>query len=50
MEKLKGPEAGTLTPKCIYGMNQRTEELKNFALGMLPKNNDAVKTIAKLEQ
>jgi hypothetical protein len=31
MEQLKGPEAGTLTPKQIYNMNQRRDELKNFS-------------------
>jgi hypothetical protein len=50
MEQVKGPEAGTYHPKHIYDINQRTEDLKTFAIGLLPKSNDAVKTIAKLEQ
>ncbi len=50
MEQVKGPEAGTYQPKCVYDINQRTEDLKNFAIGLLPKSNDAVKTIAKLER
>ncbi len=49
MEQVKGPEAGTYIPKHIYEINQRTEDLQNFALGLLPKSNDAVKRIAKLE-
>jgi hypothetical protein len=49
MEQLKGPEAGTLATKRLYNMNQSTEELQIFALGMLPKSNDAIKMIAKLE-
>ncbi len=31
-------------------MNQKTEELHDFAYGLLPDSNDAKKTIAKLEQ
>jgi hypothetical protein len=31
-------------------MNQKTEELHDFANGLLPDMNDAKKTIAKLEQ
>ncbi len=50
MEQVKGPEAGTYTPKRVYDINQRTEDLKKFALGLLPKSNAAVKTIAKLER
>ncbi len=50
MEQVKGPEAGTYQPKRVYDINQRTEDLKNCAIGLLPKSNDAVKTIAKLEQ
>ncbi len=46
----KGPEAGTYQPKCVYDINQRTEDLKNFAIGLLPESNDAVKTIAKFER
>ncbi len=50
MEQVKGPEAGTYHPKRVYEINQRTEDLKNFAIGFLPKSNDAVKTNAKLER
>jgi hypothetical protein len=50
MEQVKGPEAGTYTPKRVYDINQRTEDLKKFALGLLPKSNNAVKTIAKLKR
>jgi hypothetical protein len=50
MEQVKGPEAGTYHPKHVYDINQRTEDLKSFDLGLLPESNDAVKTIAKLEQ
>ncbi len=50
MEQVKGPEAGTYHPKHVNDINQRTEDLKNFAIGLLPKSNDAVKTIAKLER
>ncbi len=49
LEQVKDPEAGTYTAKCIYDINQRTEELQNFALGLLPKSNYTVKMIAKLE-
>jgi hypothetical protein len=37
-------------PKCVYDMNQKTEELHDFATGLLPDSNDAQKTMAKLEQ
>ncbi len=50
MEQVKVPEAGTYQPIRVYDINQRTEDLKNFAIGLLPKSNDAVKTIAKLER
>jgi hypothetical protein len=50
IEQVKGPEAGTYHPKRVYDFNKRTEDLKKFAIGLLPKNNDAVKTIAKLER
>jgi hypothetical protein len=46
MEQVKGPEAGTYHPKHACDINQRTEDLKNFAIGLLPKSNDAVKIIA----
>ncbi len=50
MEQEKGPEAGTYHPKRVYDINQRTVDLKKFPLGLLLESNDAVKTIAKLEQ
>jgi hypothetical protein len=49
MEQVKGPEAGTYHPKRVYDINQRTEDLNFFAIGLLPKSNDTVKTIAKLK-
>ncbi len=45
MEQVKGPEAGTYHPKRVYDINQRTEDLKNFAIGLLPKSNDAEKQL-----
>ena len=41
-----------MEPSCqsVYDMNQKTEELHDFATGLLPDSNDAQKTIAKLEQ
>jgi hypothetical protein len=50
VEQIKGPEAGTYHPKPVYDINQRTEDLKKFSLGLLPESNDAVKTIFKLER
>jgi hypothetical protein len=50
MEQVKGPEGETYQPKRVYDINQRTEDLKKFAIGLLPESNDAVKTIAKLER
>ncbi len=50
MEQVKGPEAGTYSLKRIYDINQRTEDLQNFALWLLPESNNAVQTIAKLER
>jgi hypothetical protein len=50
MEQVKGPEAGKCHSKCVYDIYQRTEDLKKFAIGLLPESNDAVKTIAKLER
>jgi hypothetical protein len=50
MGQVRGPEAGTYHPKHVYDINQRTEDLKNFAIGLLPESNDAVRTIAKLER
>jgi hypothetical protein len=49
MEQVKGPEAGTYHPKRVYDIYQRTEDLKKNSLVLLPKSNDAVNTIAKLE-
>ncbi len=50
MEQLKGPNAGTFMPKRVYDiMNQKTEEVHNFANGLLPDSNVKI-TIAKLEQ
>jgi hypothetical protein len=50
MEQLKGPDAGTFTPKCVYNMNTKTEELHDVAYGLLPDSNDAKKTLSKLER
>jgi hypothetical protein len=49
MGQIKGPQAGTFSPKCLYNTNKKTEELQNFALGLIADCNDAEKTIAKLE-
>jgi hypothetical protein len=49
MSQLKGSEFGTILTKQVYDINQKTEELLNLALGLLPDCSDAVKTIAKLE-
>ena len=48
MQSLKGPESGTCLPKRIYEMNQKTEQLHDMALGLIPGCSDAVKTISKL--
>ncbi len=48
IEQVKGSEAGTNHPKHVYDINQRTKDLKHFALGLLPESNNAVKMIAKL--
>lgn len=50
MEELRGPDAGTFTPKRIYDMNQKTEDLHDYVTGLLPESNDAEKTISKLER
>ncbi len=50
MQSLKGPESGTYLPKRIYDMNQKTEQLQDLALGLLPGCSDTVKTITKLEE
>jgi hypothetical protein len=46
---MKGPQAGTFSPKHLYNTNKRTEELQNFALRLIADCNDTEKTIAKLE-
>jgi hypothetical protein len=50
MEQLKGPEARTFMPKHVYAMNKKTEELHDFAYGLLPDSNDAEKTLSKLQR
>jgi hypothetical protein len=50
MQSLKGPESGIYLPKKIYNMNQKTEQLQDLALGLIPGCSDAVKTISKLEE
>jgi hypothetical protein len=50
MQSLKGTEAGTYLPKRMYNMNQKTEQLQDLALGLIPGSSDAKKTIAKLEE
>jgi hypothetical protein len=50
MEQLKGPEAGTFMPKCVYDMNKKTEELHDFAYGLLLDSNDVEKTLSKLQR
>ncbi len=37
-------------PKRFYDMNKKTEELHDFAYGLLPDSNDAEKTLSKLER
>ncbi len=50
MEQLKGPDAGTFMPRHVYDMNEKTEELHDFAYVLLPDSNDAKNTRAKLEK
>ena len=50
MQTLKGPESGSYLPKNIYNMNQKTEQLQDLALGLIPGCSDAIKTITKLEE
>jgi hypothetical protein len=50
MEQLKGPESGTFMPKRVCNMNKKTEELRDFAYGLLSDSNDAEKTLSKLER
>jgi len=40
---LKGPEAGTYLPKRFYDMNNKTEQLQDLALGLIPGCSDAKK-------
>jgi hypothetical protein len=49
MGQMKGPQAGTFSPKHLYNNNKRTEEIQKFALGLIADCNDTKKTIAKLE-
>ena len=50
MEQLKGSEAGTFVLKRVYNMNKKTEDLHDFAYGLLPDSNDVEKTLSKLER
>jgi hypothetical protein len=50
MQSLKGPESGTYLPKRMYQMNQKTEQLQELALGLIPGCSVAKKTVAKLEE
>ncbi len=50
MQRLKGPESGTYLLKRIYDMNQKTEQLQDLVLGLIPGCSNAVKTITKLEE
>jgi hypothetical protein len=49
MGQRKSPQAGTFCPKHLYNINKMTEELQNFALGLIADCSDAEKTIAILE-
>ncbi len=49
MGQMKSSQAGTFSPKRLYNINKRTEELQNFAPGLISDCNDTEKTIAKLE-
>jgi hypothetical protein len=49
MGQHKGPQAEAFSPKRLYNINKRTEELQNFALGLIADCNDLEKNIAKLE-
>jgi hypothetical protein len=50
MQSLKGTVSGTLLPKRVYDMNQKTEQLHDLALGLFAGCSDAEKTIANLEK
>jgi hypothetical protein len=41
MGQIKGSQAGIFCPKCQCNINKRTEELQNFALGLIADCNDA---------
>jgi len=41
MQSLKGPETGIYLPKRIYDMNQKTEQLQDLALGLIPGCSNA---------
>jgi hypothetical protein len=49
MGQRKCPQGGTYCPKGLYNINKGTEELQNFALGLIADCNDAEKTVAKLK-
>jgi hypothetical protein len=36
--------------KHVYNINKKTEELHDFAYGLLPDSNDAEKTLSKMER
>ncbi len=42
MQTLNGPESGTYLPKRMYDMNQKTEQLQDLALGLIPGCSDAI--------
>jgi hypothetical protein len=50
MQTLKGPESGIYLPKRIFNRNQKTKQLQDLALGLIPGCSDAIKTITKLEE
>jgi hypothetical protein len=50
MEQLKGPDARKFMPKFVFDLNKKTEELHDFAYGLLPDSNDAEKTLSKLKR
>jgi hypothetical protein len=45
MGQMKGSQAGTFSPKRLYNNNKRTEELQNFALGLIADCNDTEKIL-----
>ena len=48
MEELRGPDAGTFTPKRIYDMNKKTEDLYDYLTGSLTESNGAEKNNFKI--